>query len=315
MNLLVEPDDGFAPLMKQIKTAKRSIDTTIFRFDLGELQNAFEAAVTRGVQVRAFVAHTNSDGEKRLRKLETDLLAAGVILARSGDDLVRYHGKMLIIDRQVLHVMAFNYTRLDIDRSRSFAISTRNKQLVQEALQLFESDMTRQPYTPGSADFVVSPESSRTRLSAFVRGARRELLIYDPKLTDPVMMRLLEERARKGVDVRILGRIGRRAAALNAAKMPGMRLHARVIIEDGRRAFIGSQSMRKAELDERREIGLVTRDARAVKRLKEVFESDWAQATATRKGEVKPEAVIDEAAVAEAERSADKSSRAADAAS
>jgi phosphatidylserine/phosphatidylglycerophosphate/cardiolipin synthase-like enzyme len=311
VNLLVQPDDGFAPLLKQIKLAKRSIDTTIFRFDLGELQKAFEAAVTRGVQVRAFVAHTNSDGEKRLRKLEMELLDAGVILARSDDDLIRYHGKMLIIDREVLHVMAFNYTRLDIDKSRSFAISTRNKALVQEALKLFESDMTRQPYTPGPEDFVVSPESSRSRLSAFIKGARKELLIYDPKLTDPVMMRLLEERARKGVDVRILGHVGKRAAALNAAKMPGIRLHARVIIKDGSRAFLGSQSLRKAELDERREVGIITREARAVKRLKEVFESDWAQSGAAGKGE----AVVHEAAVAEPERSADKSTRVADAVS
>src|SRR5512142_556501 len=124
---MVEPDDGFAPLMAHIKRAKRSIDTTIFRFDLGEVQKAFEAAVTRGVQVRAFVAHTNSDGEKLLRKLETDLLAAGVVLARSGDDLVRYHGKVLVVDREVLWVMLFNYTRLDINKSRSFAISTRDR--------------------------------------------------------------------------------------------------------------------------------------------------------------------------------------------
>jgi phosphatidylserine/phosphatidylglycerophosphate/cardiolipin synthase-like enzyme len=264
VNLLVEPDDGFAPLLKQIKTARRSIDTTIFRFDLGEMQKALEAAVTRGVQVRAFIAHTNSDGERLLRKLETELLAAGVILARSGDDLIRYHGKMLIVDREVLHVMAFNYTRLDINKSRSFAISTRDKRLLQEALKLFESDMTRQPYTPGCDAFVVSPENSRTRLAEFIRGARRELLIYDPKLTDPTMMRLLQERARTGVDVRILGHTGKRALGLTAAKMPGLRLHARVIIRDAARAFMGSQSLRKAELDERREIGIVTHDARTV---------------------------------------------------
>ncbi len=313
MNLLVEPDDGFAPLLKQIKTARRSIDTTIFRFDLGELQKAFEAAVTRGVRVRAFIAHTNSDGGKRLRKLETDLLAAGVILARSDDDLIRYHGKMLIVDRQVLHVMAFNYTRLDITKSRSFAVSTRNKRMLQQALKLFEADMTRQPYTPGCDDFIVSPENSRTRLAEFIRGARHELLIYDPKLTDPTMMRLLEERARKGVDIRILGHTGKRAAGLAAAKMPGLRLHARVIIRDARRAFMGSQSLRKAELDERREIGLVTHDARAVNRLRAVFEADWAQTAAARKGQPETETVAAEEALNEAGKADQKASRMADA--
>jgi cardiolipin synthase A/B len=284
VNLLVEPDDGFAPLLKQIKTARRSIDTTIFRFDMGEVQKAFEAAVARGVQVRALIAHTNSDGEKLLRKLETELLAAGVILARSDDDLVRYHGKMLIVDREVLHLMLFNYTRLDINKSRSFAVSTRNKRLVQEALKLFEADMTRQPYTPGCDDFIVSPESSRTHLAHFIRGARRQLLIYDPKVADPLMVRLLQERVKKGVDVRILGHVGKRAAGLPSEKFPGARLHARVIIRDSSRAFLGSQSLRKVELDERREVGIITQDARTVKRLRAVFEADWAETPSAKKG-------------------------------
>ena len=280
MKLLVEPDDGFAPLMRQLKTARRSIDTTIFRFDMPEVQKAFEAAVTRGVQVRALIAHTNSGGEKRLRKLEMELLAAGVILARSGDDLVRYHGKVLIVDREVLHLMLFNYTKLDTARSRSFAVSTRTPRLVREALQLFESDLTRQPFSPRSRDLVISPENSRSKLSAFLAGAKRQLLIYDPRITDSPMIRILQERARSGVEVRILGRVGKRADAYAVAKMPGLRLHARVIVRDSTQAFLGSQSLRKAELDERREVGIITADARTVKRLKAVFETDWAQTKA-----------------------------------
>jgi hypothetical protein len=38
------------------------------------------------------------------------------------------------------------------------------------------------------------------------------------------------------------------------------RLHVRAMVRDGRRAFIGSQSLRRLELDERREIGLIIRD-------------------------------------------------------
>jgi len=92
------------------------------------------------------------------------------------------------------------------------------------------------------------------------------------------MIRLLEERARKGVEVRVIGRMGKRGKALAVAKPP-TRLHARLIVRDGQRAFLGSQSLRQAELDERREVGLVVRDKATVKRLVEVFESDWAAAT------------------------------------
>ena len=176
MSLLVQPEDGIRPLLAEIGRARETIETTVFRFDLDEIEQALAAAVARGVKVRALVAHTNRGGERLLRKLELRLLDAGVTLARSDDDLVRYHGKLLIVDRSRLHVMAFNYTRLDI-RSRSFAFTTRNRRIVQEALKLFEADMTRQPYVPGLPDLVVSPENARTCLSEFLRKATRQLLI------------------------------------------------------------------------------------------------------------------------------------------
>jgi phosphatidylserine/phosphatidylglycerophosphate/cardiolipin synthase-like enzyme len=48
------------------------------------------------------------------------------------------------------------------------------------------------------------------------------------------------------------------------------------MIRDGRRAFIGSQSLRRLELEKRREIGVIVTDEIVVRQLQEVFESDWA---------------------------------------
>ena len=60
-------------------------------------------------------------------------------------------------------------------------------------------------------------------------------------------------------------------------KLAGMRLHTRTIIRDRRQAFVGSQSLRAAELDSRREVGLIVQDAKTVKKLIDTFESDWTQ--------------------------------------
>jgi phosphatidylserine/phosphatidylglycerophosphate/cardiolipin synthase-like enzyme len=51
------------------------------------------------------------------------------------------------------------------------------------------------------------------------------------------------------------------------------------MIRDGDTVFIGSQSLRALELDGRREVGLIARDAKVVKRITEVFEADWARTT------------------------------------
>ena len=132
---------------------------------------------------------------------------------------------------------------------------------------------------PEPALLLVSPVNAREGLAAFIEGARRELLIYGV-VTDAAMIRLLEERARAGVKVRVIGRLGKGHGELAVEKYPGRRLHVRAIVRDGRAAFVGSQGLRKLELDRRREIGMIVGDPTVVRRIEEVFEEDWAQTEA-----------------------------------
>lgn len=284
MKLIIQPDDGVKPLLKALRRAKKSIDIVIFRFDRLELEKALETAVTRGVVVRALIAHTNRGGEKNLRKLELRLLQAGVTVARTADDLPRYHGKMMLVD-DVLHVFAFNYTKLDIEKSRSFGIVTRDKKLVKEACTLFEADRTRQPYSPIHNRLVVSPETSRELLTAFVRGAKKQLLIYDEKVSDNLVQRVLQDRVRAGVEIRVIGKVEKSLTGVEARKLPDLRLHVRAMVRDGSTAFIGSQSLRKLELDGRREVGVIINNTRLAKKIQSVFETDWAHAAPPKSAE------------------------------
>ena len=290
MKLLVQPDDGARPLIKAIAGARRSIEIAIFRFDQREIEKALANAVSRGVAVQALIAHTNRAGEANLRRLERRLLAAGVTVARTADDLVRYHGKLMIVDRRELYLMAFNMTYLDMERSRSFGIVTRRPATVREAVRLFEADSLRTPYDPASDNLVVSPVNSRKLLAGFIEGAKKELFIYDPKISDRGMIRLLEERAAAGVDIRIIGRLTRTIAGIEARELSQMRLHTRSMIRDGQWAFIGSQSLRALELDERREVGLIFHERKLVAKLRLAFTGDWDHAAPAGTQEDRPPA-------------------------
>src|ERR1700752_4664151 len=92
MKLIVQPESGVAPIITAIKQARKTIDVLIFRLDRNDIARALEAAVARGVVVRALTAHTNRGGQKSLRKLEMQLLEGGVTVSRTADDLLRYHG-------------------------------------------------------------------------------------------------------------------------------------------------------------------------------------------------------------------------------
>jgi cardiolipin synthase A/B len=275
LRLLQQPDDGVMPLVKAIDSARHNIEILIFRFDQRDIERALASAVNRGVAVRALIAHLNGSGEEKLRGLEMRLLAAGVTVARTADDFKRYHAKLMIVDRRELYVLAFNLTHNDINRSRSFGIITRHQPLVQEALKLFEADVKRQHYEPGLSSFVVSPANARAELASLIKGAKSELLIYDPKISDPPMLRLLQERSRAGVDIKVIGQVSEKGTSLASRKLSPVRLHARMIIRDRQQAFIGSQSLREMELDSRREVGVVFEDASIVERVVKTFLEDW----------------------------------------
>lgn len=282
MQLLVEPDNGIFPILNAIRKARRTIDVHIFRLAYKDVEKALAVAVRRGVVVRTLIAHTSATGEKALRKLEQRLLQIGATVSRTADDLVRYHGKIMIVDGSWLFVLAFNLTHRDIDESRTLGVATRKRRLVQEAIRLFEADFDRKPYSGGVKDLLVSPVNARERLAAFLAGAKKQLLIYDEGVTDKSMIHILHNRAKAGVDLRIIGKV-EKGQDLTAEKYPGKRQHLRCIVRDGRAAFVGSQSLRTIELDGRREIGLIVKDPKVVRGIAQMFEADWAATDAGKK--------------------------------
>jgi phosphatidylserine/phosphatidylglycerophosphate/cardiolipin synthase-like enzyme len=277
MKLLVQPDDSVEPVLKAIDGARVSLDLYIFRLAYPKVEEALANAVARGVTVRTLIAHTNSGGEEGLRKLESRLLGLGATVSRTDEDLLRYHGKMMIVDQATLYVLGYNFTRRDIDKSRSLGLATRENDLVAEASRLFEADFDRKIYTPGHDRFIVSPLNARAALVAFIEASRHELMIYDSRLTDNMVQRVIEKRALAGVEIRVLGKLEKKLQGVVVEPYPGDRLHVRAMVRDGRYAFVGSQSLRRAELDRRREIGVVIDEKRTAREIAEIFEADWAE--------------------------------------
>ena len=67
-----------------------------------------------------------------------------------------------------------------------------------------EFEALRQEFEPALDGFVVSPENAREQLATFIKRAHKQLVIWDPKLTDPQMIRLLHQRSKAGVDIRVI---------------------------------------------------------------------------------------------------------------
>jgi cardiolipin synthase len=275
VKVIVQPRDGIEPLLEAIRRAEEFIELTIYRADRLEIEQELVEAAARGVHVHVLTTTTNRDDFKNLRKLESRLASTGVQVTQTAQDLIRYHNKMMIIDRRMLYLLTFNFTFLDIHHSRSFGVILDDPAIVAEAHDLFAADAARRRQLPVFKHLIVSPLNARERIAAFIRGARRQLLIYDNRLTDAQIIRLLIERARAGVEVKVIGAMDKNVREFPVKPMPAISLHAQTMIRDGEAAFLGSQSLRKAELDDRREVGLVVMDADAIRHFLVIFELDW----------------------------------------
>jgi cardiolipin synthase A/B len=275
MQVIIQPRDGIEPFLEGIKQAKESVEVILYRLDRLEIEQELVAAAARGIRVHALITYTNKEDLKDIRKLERRLSERGVTVTRTAEDLVRYHSKMMLIDRRTLYLLTFNFTFLDIHHSRSFGVITDKPNLIAEAVRLFEADVNGQSHRVEAEHFIISPVNSRRKLSEFILGAQKQLLIYDGKLTDSRMIKLLQTQADAGIEIKVIGSMSRMATGVEVRRMPLIRLHAQAIIRDGSEVFFGSQSLRKVELDQRREVGLITNHAGAVKSFKIVFEMDW----------------------------------------
>jgi len=60
-------------------------------------------------------------------------------------------------------------------------------------------------------------------------------------------------------------------------KQKNLRLHAKLLLADGKHALVGSMNIDRSAFDLRRELGTTIADPAIIEGLAETFESDWSQ--------------------------------------
>ena len=146
-------------------------------------------------------------------------------------------------------------------------------------MRLFDSDSKRVPYTAENKDFVVSPANAREQLTTFIRGAKKQLLMYEMKISDNDFVKLLNEKISQGVDVRVIGSTsnkGRHAAGAQAADATSCAGdHSRWASRCFSEARVcASWSSRRGE-----RLGIIVHDPKIAKQMIGVFDKDWSGAT------------------------------------
>ncbi len=286
--LYVEPDDGRAPVIDEIDQAQHSIDLTIYLLTDAQVISALTRAEARGVEVRVILEEHPFGGNSDQAVVAGKLRDAGIEV-RWGSSRFRFtHAKFMVIDRQVAIITTQNLSAASFSGNREFGVVTTVPADVEEAARIFAGDWSGDP-SPVTGALVVSPDNSRERLLGLIGSAKTSIDLYAEVIRDPAMMDALTGAARRGVRVRVLitnnkDEGNREAAAkltadgVEVGLVKGLYIHAKMILVDNARAFVGSENLTATSLDANREVGLVLAEPPLVGRCAATFRRDWSQA-------------------------------------
>lgn len=283
IGIFIEPGDGRAPILEEIAAARESIDLEIYIVSDDEILRALEEAQGRGVAVRVMLEEHPFGGGGGQPEIFARLEEAGIAV-RWGNPAFRFtHIKMMVIDDKMAIIMNQNLTSSAFATNRDFGVITNAPEAVEAAAAIFAADWARGP-EPDPGPLVVSPTNARDALLGLVQGARTSLDLYVEVLRDPELLSALIAAEERGVKVRVVispssdfdeERRALTEAGVEIRLLSNLYVHAKMILADGERAFLGSQNLSATSLDQNRELGIIVDDPVSLSRLSRTFEIDF----------------------------------------
>jgi cardiolipin synthase len=288
ISLIVQPGDSFFPIVDAIDGATSSIKMTIFRMNDPIVREAMTYAVSRGVKVQALVAPAAKGWTKRNKKLSEELSKVGIevrVPRARKEKIKRYHYKIMTIDNQSSLILTFNPTQKNLHYARDFGLLIKDEEIATELSRLFDADWAGEVFKPSDLPLVISPNNSRQKMIELLSSAERSIRILDAKVHDQQAIGVLLRKASAGCSIKIISEDTSYDAVIpnyHVRKLARYKLHAKCIVVDGSRFFVGSQNIRPVSLDRRREVGLIVEDHALAQKIERVFDEDWDKATEMR---------------------------------
>lgn len=284
--LIIEPDQGTAPLIHAITHAKSSVDLVMYGLTDLQFVDALSEAKSHGKSVRVLLQEhpylAYDENSKAINQFQTDKIN----LHWPSNKFKLTHQKTLIIDDNYAIIMTFNFTHSTFKNERNFALIIDDPAMIDEIKTVFNADWQHKDILVHDTNLVWSPDNSRAKLLQLIHEAKNEIKVYAEGLTDYEIIGALASAARKGTKVQIL--TSTRAEKANNKKATYLSkagvdirfskkymVHAKVMLFDNATAIMGSINMTKPSIDGNRELSIITHDPKIIHQLTDTFNYDW----------------------------------------
>ncbi len=294
--LLVMPDDGGAAVVELIDQAHHQLLLKQFKLQSDAVEQALKRARERGVQVRVMLNPHTSGGDRWNDEAYALLQGWGIEVLWTSESFPVTHEKSMVIDRSAVLIATFNLADKYFNETRDYGVVSHDPAVVEQVIAGFEADWHRQFFVPRlDVGLVWSSAHSRGQMAKVIDRATKTLWIQHPKFVDAVILERVVSARDRGVKVRVLcgGKHGLSDwdvydtfSSLRVLELCGVKirrqkrpkLHAKLILVDGKAAMTGSMNIDRSAFDVRRELGIEVDAPQVVQRLIDTFERDWREA-------------------------------------
>jgi hypothetical protein len=285
--LVTEPDQGLGVIYSLINAAQHTIDITMYELDDPTFEQDLANRVAAGVAVRV-ILDQNLEGNNN-QAAYAFLSQNGVAVHWANPVYAATHQKSITIDGAQTAILTLNLTPRYYSTDRDFAIIDSDLNDVSAIEGTFQADFTNSAIAPALGDDLVwSPTNSEGAILGLINSAQKKLQVENEEMSDRDIVNALASAARRGVDVQITmtntaGEYASEWSQLTAAGagvstyLPDapLYIHAKVILADNLRAFVGSENFSSASLTRNREVGLIVSDSEIVASLNATLASDF----------------------------------------
>ena len=292
LSLFIEPHSGMTPLKQLIASASSSIDLVMYEFEDQSIEQLLAQKAAQGISVRVILDNGYFGGGNQHTEIAYDYLRShGVQVAWSSSRFALTHEKSLVIDNATAVIMTFNLTPKYYASDRDFGIIDTDQIDVAAMESTFAADFSGKSSAAQNGDDLVWSPGSKEAILDLINGAQHSLEIYNEEMQDPDIMSALENAAERGVQVEVvmtyasswkdaftqLAHAGVQVRTYKASAP--LYIHAKMIVADDARAFVGSENFSESSLDKNRELGIVLSDPDILAQLKNTFAGDFHAAT------------------------------------
>jgi len=293
--IIVEPQAGMKPIYQFMRSAKSSLDMTMYELSDPTAENILASLVKDHVRVRVLLDHDYHGGS--VNQAAYAWLQQHHVPVRWSYVNAIYHQKTITVNGDASLIMTLNLTAQYYRTSRDLAVLDTNPQDVKAIVKVFDQDWNGAAPTPnnptGSGDLVWSPDSA-SELINLIESAHHTIDIESEEMSYAPVVRALMDQSRAGVKIRIvmtqnsewdyaftqLARAGVQIH-LYPNNTNGLYIHAKFIDVDGAQAFVGSENFSYASIGDtagNRELGIITSQKIVVDVVTDTFNSDFSKA-------------------------------------